>query len=251
MSSSRSSHSNDQHSVDHLQLSAPLDLTHSPPVKPLQKESPPPALAPASTTTTDRSLLSTPRITETPTRTIDSSAAFPSSNSLASLPPAAPTFDSPGRFAPVGQSYPSPIQSGFKTPVSKGSSSRPSISSERVARTLTFGDEDRPSPLSHKGRVLGFGSSPAMSRSPGSAVGTTSSVNPMLTNQPVNPVSTSQPVEAIPTSHQSRVEQSKSEAATTTASTREKGHSFFKCLVTVCSSLIGQQWIGCLELVDI
>ena len=75
--------------------------------------------------------------------------------------PKAPTFDSPGRFTQSGTSYPSPIQAGFRTPVSKASSRR-SVSSAKVARALTFGDEDQAgfSPLSLDTRIAGFSSSP-------------------------------------------------------------------------------------------
>ena len=80
--------------------------------------------------------------------------------------PKAPTFDSPGRFTQSGTSYPSPIQAGFRTPVSKASSRR-SVSSAKVARALTFGDDDQAgfSPLSLDTRIAGFSSPPLYRKS--------------------------------------------------------------------------------------
>lgn len=74
--------------------------------------------------------------------------------------PRAPTFDSPSRFTHTSNSYPSPIQAGFRTPVSKASSSRRSVSSSKVARALTFGDDDQAgfSPLSLDTRIARFSS---------------------------------------------------------------------------------------------
>jgi hypothetical protein len=80
--------------------------------------------------------------------------------------PRAPTFDSPSRFTQTSNSYPSPIQAGFRTPVSKASSSRRSVSSAKVARALTFGDDEQAgfSPLSYDARIAGFTSPPAIEK---------------------------------------------------------------------------------------
>ena len=135
-------------SLSPLTLSAPFTL--GPPVS-TSARSTSPALIPNS-----------PTLLDSPMPPTSSPPNAPRLGSSSTPPPApkAPTFDSPSRFTQTSNSYPSPIQAGFRTPVSKASSSRRSVSSVKVARALTFGDDEQAgfSPLSLDNRIAGFSS---------------------------------------------------------------------------------------------